>query len=345
MTEESRTFNGRSKTWVALAACVIIAAGLIVYANSFAVPFVFDDLPTVRDNPGIRQLGTAWRQPAQQGITISGRPLAGLSVALNYAVSGTHVWSYHLFNVAIHLLCGLTLFGIVRRTFSRFLLERGVGSAKSGSFVRSEPADRNTSHIVAIAAALLWTVHPLQTESVTYIAQRVESMMGLFYLLTLYCFIRYADRLSSEAPSEGMRAEKMPANAWIWPAVLASLCGMACKEVMVTAPLLVVLYDRTFLSGSFREAWRRHHTIFLGLAATWLLLVFEVAGAGNRGGTAGYGAHVGPWRYALAQCPAILHYLGLCFWPHPLVFDYGWGLAWDGGVLSDEVIILPRHRS
>src|SRR6185369_8786768 len=104
------------------------------------------------------------------GTTVSGRPLVNLSLALNYAISGSNVWSYHALNILIHLAAGLVLFGLVRRTLSTFNFQASTASA--------------------CAVALLWTLHPLQTESVTYVVQRAESLMGLCYLLTLYGFIR-----------------------------------------------------------------------------------------------------------------------------------------------------------
>jgi tetratricopeptide (TPR) repeat protein len=92
---------------------------------------------------------------------------------------------------------------------------------------------------------------------------------------------------------------------------------------MVSAPLVVWLYDRTFVAGSFGEAWRRRRLLYLGLFATWLLLATLVAGTAGHGGTAGFGTAVEWWEYALTQCEAIAHYLWLVFWPSPLVFDYG----------------------
>jgi len=111
------------------------------------------------------------------------------------------------------------------------------------------------------SAALLWTLHPLQTESVTYIVQRAESLMGLFYLLTVYCFIR------------GAGADSRRHRLWFALCVAACLLGMATKEVMASAPLIVLLYDRIFVAGSFREAWRQRWGLHVALAATWLLLV------------------------------------------------------------------------
>ena len=239
--------------------------------------------------------------PPNHGETVTGRPLLNLSFAVNYAISGLNVWSYHAANLAIHVLAALLLFGILRRTF---LLPRW---AEFLSAAFAEPALR--LGCLALAIALLWAIHPLQTESVTYIVQRAESLVGLFYLLTLYCFIRGA------TSGRG--------RSWYAAAVLACLLGMASKEVMVSAPLMVLLYDRAFLAGSFREAWRRRYGVYLALASTWLLLGWLVIVAGNRGGSAGFGAGVGSWAYLCTQFGAIVHYLKLSVWPHPLLLDYG----------------------
>jgi hypothetical protein len=168
--------------------------------------------------------------------------------------------------------------------------------------------------------ALLWTLHPLQTESVTYIVQRAESLMGLFYLQTLYCFIRgiCAERADASDPLAGRAS-------WVWYVLSVASCllGMATKEVLVSAPLIVLLYDRTFLAGSFHAAWRQRRQVHLALAATWIPLTGLVLHAANRGGTAGFGVGVSFWSYAATQFQALSHYLWLSVWPHPLINDYG----------------------
>ena len=284
---------------VGVAALVIVLATVAFWASSFAGALVFDDVAAIRDNPSIRHLWPLGGplSPPSGGSAVSGRPLINLTLAVNYAISSARPWSYHALNLLIHLLAGLTLFGIVRRTW-RHLARPG-----------STP--------LALAVALLWVLHPLQTESVTYVVQRAESLMGLLYLLTLYCFIR-----GSAAPAAGGATTR--AAGWYVLAVLCCLLGMAAKEVMATAPLLVLLYDRAFLSGTFREAWRRHGRWHLALMATWLLLAGLVAASGgNRGGTAGFDLAASPGDYWLTQCAALPHYLRLAFWPHPLVADYG----------------------
>jgi len=273
-----------------LAGEAILAAGAIaVYSRTFPIPLFFDDRAAIIDNSTIRHWGTAWWPPIN--TTASGRPILNLSLAINYAVSGTAGWSYHALNLAIHVLAGLTLFGIVRRTLAR----------------RAEAA----ASPLAFFAALLWTLHPLQTEAVTYVIQRAESLMGLFYLLTLYCFIRGAEANGRQ-------------RLWFPLSVVACLLGMATKEVTVSAPLIVLLYDRTFVAGSFREAWHRRRWLHLSLAATWLPLAGLVASAGwNRNGMAGFDVGITPWAYWLTQFEAVTRYLWLAVWPHPLVFEYG----------------------
>jgi tetratricopeptide (TPR) repeat protein len=298
---------GRRVDWPALGVAAALAAAAIwAYGGTFSVPLFYDDVPTIVDNPSIRHLGTAFLPPAD--TTAGGRPILNLSLALNYAAGGTAVWGYHAVNLAIHVLAGLTLFGIVRRTIARM------------------PGLPATS--VAFCAALLWTLHPLETESVTYVIQRAESLMGLFYLLTLYCMIRGA---ASEGPVR---------RRWYVLCIAACLLGMGAKEVMVSAPLIALLYDRTFLSGSFGGALRRRRWLYAGLAATWLVLPFLVVSTGARGGTAGFGTGVSWWSYGLTQLPAIVHYLRLCFWPHPLVFDYGSELAPASARLIPSALVV-----
>jgi protein O-mannosyl-transferase len=271
-------------------------AVLAAYLNSIPGGLVFDDRSAIVENPTIRALWPISRVISSMhgDFTVSGRPLFNLSLAVNYAMGGTAAPGYHVVNVLIHLLAALTLFGIVRRTFRQPRLRGRFGAA---------------SLPLATAAAVLWAVHPLQTESVTYIAQRTESLMGLFYLLTIYCVIRSAE----------------PRTAlWQGLAVTACLCGMASKEVMVTAPLMALLYDRTFMAGTFGAALRKRGRLYAGLGGTWLLLGWLVATGGNlASGSAGFESAI-DWRsYGLTQFWAVAHYLWLSVWPHPLVLDYG----------------------
>jgi protein O-mannosyl-transferase len=292
---------------------------MAAYGNSFTVPFFFDDRPAILNNPTIRDLSTALNSPPSGGTL--GRPVANLSLALNYAISGTSVWSYHVANLAIHVLAGLALFGILRRTLLQPCLRTRFGSAALS---------------LAFLSAGIWLVHPLQTETVTCVVQRTESLASLFFLLALYGFIRGTEGggfnggpstgSGHSTPKKSAGHERRPKAGVEWFVVSGFSCllGMATKEIMAVAPIMIFLYDRTFIAGSFREAWRRHKRMHLSLAAAWLLLGYLVLkDEGARGKAAGFGLGVTPWNYALTQCRAVVHYLFLSFWPHPLVVDYG----------------------
>ena len=298
---------------ILLSAGLIAVAGLVAYHGSFHGPFIFDDTRAITENPSIRRLseiGTVL-DPRLQTATAQGRPVLNLSLALNYALGGLDPAGYHYANLLIHVAAGLVLLGVVRRTLL---------------MPRMSPRFGDAALPLALATAAVWTVHPLQTESVTYTIQRAESLMGLFYLLTLYCFIR---GLRAEAPSR-----------WWAAAVGSCLLGMGTKEVMVSAPVMVLIYDRTFFSGTYREALRRHGRVIAALAATWIPLALLVAsGGGNRGGSVGFGVRTQWWAYALTQGEAIARYLRLSVWPHPLVLSYG--TLWVTGPLAAALWTLP----
>jgi tetratricopeptide (TPR) repeat protein len=321
-----------------LAASAIVLAAAAAYHNSFSGPFIFDDSSAITDNPTIRHFGSAWFPPIDS--TAGGRPALNLTFALNYALNGTGVSGYHAVNLLVHILAGLVLFGVVRRTLLQPLLSSRFGTAATP---------------LAFSVALLWVMHPLQTESVTYIVQRAESLMGLFYLLTLYCFIRGADerrqasgirrqelesgsRLpvlrspqpverGEEGSAQDSRISPLASNLWPLASICCCFLGMATKEVMVSAPLIVLLHDRTFVAGTFRKAWKTRWPFYLALAGTWIPLGLLVAGTHGRAGSAGFATHISWWSYALAQFRAIVHYLRLSLWPDPLLLYYGTSTA------------------
>jgi tetratricopeptide (TPR) repeat protein len=176
---------------------------------------------------------------------------------------------------------------------------------------------------------MLWAVHPLQTESVTYIIQRAESLMGLFLLLTLYCVIRGHDS---------------PRRSWWYAtAVICCALGMGSKEGMVIAPVIMLLYDRIFLADSLAEVWDRRSGLYAGLAATWLILISLVIINRVRGGYLPGFTVTSPWHYAQNQFGAIAHYLRLTFWPNRLCLDYGWQASAlpKSWILAGAIIIWP----
>jgi tetratricopeptide (TPR) repeat protein len=306
-----------------LAAAVLASAVFLIYRNSLGVPFQFDDEPAVRFNTTIRDLArlpTVLHPPAD-GAGVTGRPLVNLSLAVNYALGGLEVRGYHLMNVALHLLAALTLWGVLRRTLAQAAV----------------PAlCREHAPSLAASITLLWAVHPLLTESVVCVVQRNEVLASLFYLLTLYGFIRAVDA-STDGRDEGSRPTKL---VWCTVSVLACLLGAASKEIIATAPLMVWLYDRTFVSGGYLAAWRQRRGFYVALFATWIPLAWLILGADQRAGAVGFGLGVSSWDYLLTQCRALTTYLKLAIWPHPLVVDYGMNVNSLGDVWWRGLIVL-----
>ncbi len=275
---------------LAARAAIIILAGVLVYANSLSGPFFFDDRASIVENGAIRSLETVRLE--RRNSPLAGRPVVGYSLAINYQLDGLDVTGYHIVNIALHIACALLLFAIARRTLSSKQLQERYGPA---------------SLDLATGIALLWVVHPLNSEVVNYITQRTESLMALCYLGTLYAAIR-------SAASRGL----------VWPAIAVVSCafGMASKETMVTAPLIVALYDRVFLFDSFGEALAKRWKLYGALATTWLLLAYLIIG-GPRSSSAGFSAGIDSWTYLKNQARLIARYLRLTVWPAGLVVQYG----------------------
>ena len=305
---DSSTEPTRSR-WIAPAVAVILFAGLAAYSNSFRGAFVFDDILTL-EQPTARKLLPIW--PTIAGV----RPVAQFTFALSHRIGG--LWAYHGFNLAIHILAALTLFGIVRRTLT---------------LPKLAPRFGRDSTLLAFCIALLWMLHPLQTESVTYIIQRMESLMGLFLLLTLYCAVRGFSQHGSIGHGTHLVCGSDP---------LACALGMGSKEVMVTAPLLVLIYDRTFIAGSFREALRRRWGFYLAFAATGLILARQIAAAfAAHADSAGFHlSNITPFEYARSEPGVIEHYLALAFWPGGLCLDYGRPVARAAGEILPGAIVV-----
>ena len=219
---------------------LLVLGGILAYCNTFTNPLVFDDILNIKDNDELNH-------PEHYAKNLPHkRSLVYLTFCLNKALTNLNVSSYHSVNLFIHLACGLVLYDLIRRTL---LLPRWRGrfssSAASG---------------YAFAIAFLWLLHPLNTQAVTYIVQRFESMMGLFYFLTVYCLLRSAT---------GCR--------WFWGigSLVSYILGFACKEVIVPAPILLFLFDRTFLAAPANEPSERveFSSTFSVIRKRWLLYV------------------------------------------------------------------------
>ena len=293
---------------------LLVLLGGVVYAVALRGPFIYDDYSAVRHNEHVHRIWPLDGLLATDPETpLKARPVVALTFALNWWLHGESVTGYHVVNVTIHVLCGLVLYGLVRRTLLGLAVVGGAagraarGVAAADANVNGEQT-ASRANLLALSVAVLWLVHPLNTETVNYVTQRTESLMALFYVLTLYCSIRALH-------GEGRR----------WWSVLAVSCcvlGMGSKETMVTAPLLVVLYDWSYHDGGWREACRRRWGLYAGLCSTWLLLGLLMWYL-PRSETVGVHLSVSGWTYLLNQCWVLSRYLRLVFWPFGLLLDYG----------------------
>ena len=297
-----RGATGREGTRCAIAALLVGGAVCFVYAQAVHAPWVFDDEQSVRNNPSIRRLWPLLGNAVDPGplnppkdFSTAGRPLVNFTLAVNYHYSRANSTGYHVLNMVLFGVSALLLWAIVRRTLRLEFFR--------GRFERE-------ADFLALAVALLWGLHPLQTETVVYMTQRTELMVGLCYLATLYAALRYWT-----ASARSWR------TVWGMVATLTCLSGMACKEVMVSAPVVVLLFERTFLAGSFRRALGKSWPLYCGLLSGWALLAVLNHG-GPRSQSAGFHLGVPAYVWWFTQAKVLIIYLKLCVWPWPLSIHY-----------------------
>ena len=280
------------------AAWLLVVIGLGIFANSLDGAFIFDDLSYMSESV---LGGGSWDWLlADSERPIKGRPLVGLTFVVNYALGGEQVEGYHAFNIGVHVACAIVLFGVIRQTLLRFAPDAVPGLSDTG---------------FAFACALLWMIHPLQTECVNYLSQRTESMAGLFMLAMLYCALR-----SDEARG---------ATHWIGLAAAASWLAALCKEIAVVGPVLLVIYDLTFRVQRPAQLARQRWPLYLAVFSCWLPVAGLAYGL-PRSSTVGVNADVTVAQYALNQLVVVVEYLKLTVWPSRLLVDYGrpWQASW-----------------
>ncbi len=270
---------------------ILALSGTLAYRNAFGASFIFDDLTQILQNPHIQSCHWPWTF-----IQNNRRPLLYATLAFNFHFDGFNPVGYHVFNIRVHILASMILFLIVQKTF---LLPTVSGWLKKDAW------------ILALASALIWLLHPVHTQAVTYTIQRAESLMGMLFLASLYFSIQY---LTSRQ------------GYWLISAGIAAvLCGLT-KEVALVLPVIVLFYDLTFFPETFFVAIKRNWLLYATLSFMWLVMIFlYLTTRPEEKLTAGFGMQgMTPLLYAANQPSVILHYLHLAFWPDNLVFDYQW---------------------
>jgi len=294
--------HGRASIRGLLILAAFAALALACYAPALDGPFVFDDICEIQLNRGMR---TLWPPHVMlAGGRLPHRPITYLTFAVNYRLHGLSTRGYHVVNVLVHAANAWLVGWLATRG-----LRRLAGETTSG-----------TASLVGWLAASVWLVHPLCSQPVAYIYQRMELLGAMGILGALACYERWL----SDPGSRG----------WLAAAVAASGIGMACKETAVVTPLLVPLYDilvahAGLVRGMSRSALlallRRRLIPYAAFAATWLVLAAVVASQRHRYPELHAGNDPGRrlW-YLLNQSRVLLHYLRLAFWPDPLCLDHGW---------------------
>ena len=290
--------KGGFHIWVMAVLAVTVLA---VYANTLNGQFVFDD-SRIYNNPSLRVTALDWAS-LQQVVLKSApatRPVANLSFALNYYLHGYAVPGYHLVNVLIHLLTGVFLYWLLVDTMPLLPDRQSAWAAY--------PGGRGPYEWLAFFAAWLWSLHPVQTQAVAYVVQRMSSLAAMFFILSLWLYVRGR-----------LRNDRGRSMVFFAGSLLAGLLAIGCKESSATLPFFILLYEWYFLQDA-RPEWLRRNLPAVAMAAGIVLLL----GLCYLGGDPlarileGYGGR----DFSLAQrllteARVVFFYLGLLLFPAP----------------------------
>lgn len=317
---------------------VAILSGL-VYSNTFSVPFVFDDVLTIVENPFVRDLSLSADSgravlSTEHGVLrvlVSLRPIGNLTFALNYALHGFELWGYHLVNLIIHIVNAFLVYLLVRFSF--------------GTPRMKDPLPEALPGMAGFFAAILFAVHPVQTQAVTYIVQRYASLAAFFYLLSLVTYmqwrrgVRMTDDRGQMAEDRQKRTDnrqqttedrwktvKIKPAIWYLASIISAILAMKTKEIAFTLPLVIALYEFLFFDGETRK----RVLFLLPLLLTMPLIPLTLAGidrpyaglAGNVNDLEKVLTIMSPWDYLLTQFRVIVTYVRLLIVPVNQNLDY-----------------------
>jgi hypothetical protein len=305
---------------------LVFLVGALVYSNTLQVPFVFDDERSITQNDLITNLDNFYINNSGYEF-VPGRYLAYLSFALNHYFGGFQVSGYHAVNLLIHLLSALMVFVLLRLTFQTPYLQN-QSETDSGNKAGSTSTWFTPGFFVPLFAALLFVVHPVQTQAVTYVVQRMTSLATFFYLfsLVLYVLARLAVGQSGNRDLTGSTGKLLKPLLMIAGAVIVAVMAMKTKEIAFTLPFTVLLYEGFF----FRGSWKKRLLFLLPLLATLPIIPLTVL---NIGGPAGdiladsgeqlrVQSGMSRLDYLLTQFRVIVTYLRLLVFPVNQNLDY-----------------------
>ena len=265
-----------------LAQMALIAfIGLLAYAGTFQAPFQYDDFRGMLDKPYVQSLRylSDWSLVSQFSAehAFHLRFIGFLSFALNYALHGDSVVGYHIVNITIHLVNALLVYCLVLLTFRTPYFEvQGSEFKVQGSESQASNLEPRTSNLVPLLAALLFVSHPVQTQAVTYIVQRLTSLATLFCLATVVLYIQA--RLALD--KQGWKGR---ATLWYVASLCCALFAMKTKEIAFTLPLAVCIFEFMFFSGT----WKKRLICLVPLLLTMLVIPLSMLIGSDRADASG----------------------------------------------------------
>jgi Tfp pilus assembly protein PilF len=280
-----------------LAVLVLCALGGAIYSNTLDSPFILDDAHNIEENPHIQLIQISLESLCAAGFDSpsSSRPVSNASFALNYYFGGHDVAGFHAVNIAIHLITGILVYFVARITLRLLAMTRGHPDLRE-----------RDAELIAFATALIFTAHPLQTQAVTYVVQRMSSMAAMFYLLSLLFYLHGRIR------SGGTRSA-------LWALALASwLLALGSKQIAATLPVILLLYEFYFFQDLDRGWLRRNLRIVAGLAAISVIVAIAyLEGSPSRISDSYAGRDFNMGERVLTQLRVVFFYLGLALLPLP----------------------------
>ena len=313
---------------------LIIGLGILIYANSLQVPFYFDDYLQIINVPLVKHFSYFTNPGSAKAFAGYGgflsRYFGYLTFALNYRLNGLNVVGYHLVNLAIHLLASLTLYQLVCLTFrTPFVRDRSTPGS-SGSL----------AGFTALFAGLLFVVHPIQTQAITYLVQRFASLAAMLYLLALASYIRA--RLAQHE-----RGNFTPtAGVWYLAALATALLAVKSKETSFTLPLVVIIYEFLFFT---KEPKKKAVVLCSGAMAGVVALLWYRLPGGSLGqilsrldSATRVESTASRMDYLATQCRVLVTYLRLLLVPVGQRLDYDYRISHsflDAGVLLSAALL------
>ena len=296
------TDNLSAKKWIAFA--LLFALVLLIYSNTFNASWHFDDHPNINKNPRIKisnlkpaTILQTFIASRDGGLYLGKkvyRPVACLTLALNWYVGQDNVFGYHVVNISIHLITAFFLFLTILNLFYTPRLK--------GEYSGNE-------YFVALLAAILWAINPIQTQAVTYIVQRMASMAAMFYILGIYFYLR------------GRLSEVWKNRIWWYLCCGGSyLLAFGSKENAITLPLALVVLEIIFFQDLSRPKTRRF--LLWGLAigsigAGVVGFILYSTGSLDSAFKLYNTRYFTPWERLLTQPRVVIFYISQIFYPMP----------------------------